>query len=410
MTFSDIKQRVEDLKKEIVLTDKEVEYLTTPNKVLDFEFEIDRDDGSKKKLHGYRIQFNRDLGPTKGGIRFHPHVDTDEVKSLAFWMALKCSLSGLPYGGAKGGVEINPKEYSSKELEKVSRAFVREIVDHVGPWKDVPAPDVYTTPQIMAWMLDEFEKIKGEHQPGFITGKPLVLGGSKGRGYSTAQGGVYVLLEALQKFDIDPLTAKVAIQGFGNAGMNAALILSKEGLKVVAVSDSRGAIFNDDGLDVEAVIKHKQSTKSVKDFEGATNISTEELLGLDVEVLVPAALENSITKDNANLIKAPIILELANGPVTKEADVILEEKGIKIIPDILANAGGVIVSYYEWVQNNTGDYWEEDFVLEKLKKQIVNAFMNIYKPMCDEDISLREAAYIVAIKRIIEAARLRGNV
>lgn len=410
MTFSDIKQRVEDLKKEIVLTDKEVEYLTTPNKVLDFEFEIDKDDGSKKKLHGYRIQFNRDLGPTKGGIRFHPHVDTDEVKSLAFWMALKCSLSGLPYGGAKGGVEINPKEYSSKELEKVSRAFVREIVDHVGPWKDVPAPDVYTTPQIMAWMLDEFEKIKGEHQPGFITGKPLVLGGSKGRGYSTAQGGVYVLLEALQKFDIDPLTAKVAIQGFGNAGMNAALILSKEGLKVVAVSDSRGAIFNDDGLDVEAVIKHKQSTKSVKDFEGATNISTEELLGLDVEVLVPAALENSITKDNANLIKAPIILELANGPVTKEADVILEEKGIKIIPDILANAGGVIVSYYEWVQNNTGDYWEEDFVLEKLKKQIVNAFMNIYKPMCDEDISLREAAYIVAIKRIIEAARLRGNV
>lgn len=406
--FDNVKKQMEKVQKIMKLDSSELTYLENPKRIIEVNFPVKMDSGKVKHFRGYRVQFNDARGPTKGGIRFHPNVDLSEVKSLAFWMALKTAVVNIPYGGAKGGVMVNPKELSDNELESLSRGFIKAIHEVVGPAKDVPAPDVYTNPQIMAWMLDEFEKIKGEHLPGLITGKPLELGGSQGRGFSTSQGGAYVLREYLKIKSIDPKETTVAIQGFGNAGSFMAKILDSWGYKIVAVSDSKSGIYDEAGLDIPHVIKHKEKSGSVKG--AAKDISNEQLLELEVDVLVPAALENQITKDNAAKIMAKVVLELANGPTTPEADDILEKKNIVVIPDILANAGGVTVSYFEWVQNLYGYYWSEEEVLQKLEKIMVDSFKEVYAEIEKNKTSMRNAAYILALKRIIEAARLRGNI
>ncbi|MBT3720584.1 Glu/Leu/Phe/Val dehydrogenase [archaeon] len=406
--FDNVKKQLDKVQKITQMSENEIDYLKRPRRVLEVNFPVKMDSGEIKYFTGYRVQFNNARGPTKGGIRFHPQVDLSEVKSLAFWMALKTSVVDIPYGGGKGGIIVNPKELSKGELERLSRAFIRAIHEFVGPTIDIPAPDVYTTPQIMAWMLDEYEKIKGEHLPGLITGKPLELGGSKGRGTATAQGGAYCLREYLELQNKKPSQTTVAIQGFGNAGSFMAKILDSWGYKIVAVSDSKTGIYNESGLDVPKLLKHKTDTRSVSGF--AKEISNEELLSLGVDVLVPAALENQITKENASSIKAKVIVELANGPITPEADTILEQNNLVVIPDILANAGGVTVSYFEWVQNLYGYYWTEEEVLEKLEKIMVKSFNEVYKTSKDHNTSLRNGAYILAIKRIIDAERLRGNI
>jgi len=403
--FDNVKKQLEKVQKITKYNNKEMNLLSNPNKVIEKEFPVKMDSGETKKFKGYRVQFNNARGPTKGGIRFHPQVDLSEVKSLAFWMALKCAVVNIPYGGAKGGVEVNPKELSQKELERLSRAFIQAIHEHVGPMKDIPAPDVYTTPQIMAWMLDEFEKIKGHHAPGMITGKPIELGGSQGRGFSTSQGGAYTLRELLK--NSKPSNTTVAIQGFGNAGSFMAKILFEWGYKIVAVNDSKGGSYDKNGLNVEELLKFKSETGSVKGF--AEDIESKDLLELDVDVLVPAALENQITKENAANIKAKVVVELANGPTTPEADTILEQKAVIVIPDILANAGGVTVSYFEWVQNLYGYYWTEAKVLEKLEKIMVTSFKDVSETAQKYETSLRNGAYILAINRILNAERLRGK-
>ena len=405
--FDNVKTQLNKVKNITKYNESEMQVLLNPKRVLQVNFPVKMDNGKVKRFQGYRVQFNDARGPTKGGIRFHPQVDLSEVKSLAFWMALKCAVVDIPYGGGKGGVEVNPKELSNNELENLSRGFIKAIHEMVGPTIDVPAPDVYTTPQIMAWMLDEYEKIKGEHLPGLITGKPLELGGSQGRGTATAQGGAYTLRELMKIKSMEPVSTSVAIQGFGNAGSFMAKILDNWGYKIVAVSDSKGAIYDKDGMDVAKLLEYKATEGSVKGF--AEDISNSELLELDVDVFVPAALENQITKDNAANIKAKIIVELANGPTTPEADTILEENNIVLIPDILANAGGVTVSYFEWVQNNLGYYWTEEEVLEKLEKIMVRSFNDTYKTSEKHSTSMRNAAYILAIDRILTAEKLRGN-
>ncbi|MBU0536716.1 MAG: Glu/Leu/Phe/Val dehydrogenase [Nanoarchaeota archaeon] len=364
--------------------------------------------GKETKLTAFRVQHNNARGPFKGGIRFHPDVNLDEVKALAFWMSMKCAVVNIPLGGGKGGVVVDAKNLSPKEYEDISRAYIKSMADHIGPDMDILAPDVYTNPQVMAWMLDEYEKIKGIKAPGVITGKPLAVGGSKTRDYSTAQGGVFVLKQAIDLFDMPPFNTKIVIQGFGNAGLHAARLLHRIGYKIIAVSDSKAAVYNEKGLDVPKLIIHKNSTGSVRGFPGK-EISNEELLILDAHVLIPAALENMITKDNAGKIKAKIILELANGPVTPEADEILFKNDIFVIPDILANAGGVAVSYFEWVQNRTGYYWEEDDILEKLGILMFKAFKDVYEASKRYSIDMRTAAFIVGTSRILEAERFKGN-
>ncbi len=390
--------------------EEDLKILAQPKRVLTVNFPVRFKDGTVKIINGYRVQYNDARGPTKGGLRFHPNVDINEVKALALWMALKTAVVDIPYGGAKGGITINPKETSQEDLEKVSREFIKQIHKFVGPTKDIPAPDVYTTPQIMAWMLDEYEKITGEHLPGLITGKPLEIGGSEGRGTATAQGGAYVLRKAAEEYGLDPKNGKVtvAIQGFGNAGMNMAKILSDWGYKIVAVSDSKGGIYDAEGFDVDALIKHKQETRSVTGF-GGSPISNQQILEAPVDVLVPAALENQITKENANNIKAKIILELANGPITKEADEILHQNKIVVLPDILANAGGVTVSYFEWVQNNQGFYWKEKDVMKLLEEKMVKAFEEIHEIVKNTGVDHRTAAYIIAVSRIVQAEKARGH-
>ncbi len=407
-TFENSQKQLLEAIKAGGIPEKEIEFLKEPKRVIQVRFPVKMDDGSIKYFQGYRVQYNDARGPTKGGIRFHPQVDLDEVKTLAFWMTIKNAVVGIPYGGGKGGVIINPKEHSQAELERVSREFIKAIHDVVGPTKDIPAPDVYTNPQTMAWMLDEYEKIKKEHLPGLITGKPLSIGGSEGRGYSTAMGGAYVLSEAASVMDIDPLTARVAIQGFGNAGMNMARILSEWGYKIIAVSDSSTGLYDEEGLKIEEVIEYKIKNKKLKGYP-AKEITNEELLEIETDILIPAALENQITKENADKIKAKLIVELANGPTTPEADEILRKKEIIVIPDVLANAGGVTVSYFEWVQNNYGYYWTEKEVLEKLEAIMTKSFKEIHEIVKEKDTSYRQAAYILAVNRILEAAKARGE-
>lgn len=383
--------------------------LREPMRELVVSLPVKMDDGTTKVFKGFRVQYNDAKGPTKGGIRFHPAETVDTVRALAAWMTWKCALVDLPLGGGKGGVICNPKEMSAGELERLSRKYIRQVCRVIGPEKDVPAPDVYTTPQIMAWMMDEFSAISQKNQFGVITGKPLSLGGSAGRGDATARGGLYTVREAAQNLGINLKGATVAIQGYGNAGYYAATLAeSLFGAKVVAVSDSKGGIYNANGLDSEAVFKHKAKTKSVINFPNSKLISNEELLELDVDILVPSALENVITKDNAANIKAKIVAELANGPTTPEADKILHKNGVHVIPDFLCNAGGVTVSYFEMAQNFYMYYWDVEEVHKRLDKKMVVAYHSVLYTAKEYDINMRQAAYVVAIGRVVEAMKLRG--
>lgn len=385
------------------------ELLRWPLRELHVTLPVRMDDGSTRVFHGFRVQYNDARGPTKGGIRFHFEETIDTVRALAAWMTWKCAVVDIPLGGGKGGIICDPRELSPAELERLSRAYIRQVGRIIGLEKDVPAPDVYTTPQIMAWMMDEFSFMQGYNEFGVITGKPLPLGGSAGRGDATARGGLYTLREAAKVLDVELKGASMAIQGYGNAGTYAHK-LGEEllGLEVVAVSDSRGGIYNPDGLPYEQVIAHKQSTGRVAGFKGAKEISNEELLELDVDVLVPAALESVITSENAPRVKAKISAELANGPTTPEADHILHDSGVYVIPDFLCNAGGVTVSYFEMVQNAYDYYWEEDMVHERLDKKMTAAFHAVHKTAREYDVHNRLGAYIVAVARVAEAVQLRG--
>jgi len=383
--------------------------LRVPMRELHVSLPIRMDDGSVKIFQGFRVQYNNARGPTKGGIRFHPDETIDTVRALAAWMTWKSALLDLPLGGAKGGIICNPKEMSQGELERLSRAYIQAIHQFIGPDKDIPAPDVYTNPQIMAWMMDEYSKIAGKNQFGVITGKPLSLWGSAGRGDATARGGIYILREAAKECGVDLKKASVAVQGYGNAGYYAAyLAKSLLGCKIVAVSDSKGGIFTKEGLDPEEVRKHKDKTGSVINFPNTKAISSEDLLELEVDILIPAALENVITEKNAPNIKAKIVAELANGPTTLEADDILYKNGIHVIPDFLCNAGGVTVSYFEMVQNSYMYYWEEKEVHERLDKKMTVAYHSVVNASSKYNINMRQAAYVVAVKQVVEAMKLRG--
>ena len=389
--------------------DKQIrELLQEPMRTLSVSIPVKLDDGNIHVFKGFRCQHNNVLGPTKGGIRFHPQVSEDEVKALAAWMTFKCSLVGIPYGGAKGGVIVNPKELSRNELERLSRGFIQSISPIIGPDKDIPAPDVYTDAQVMSWFMDEFSKLKGVNTPGLVTGKPVVLGGSFGRHSATARGVMYTVREAAKAIDLDLKGATVAVQGYGNAGSFSAKFLNELGCKIVAANDSKGGIYCEDGIDPIEAAKHKEETGSVKGFTGCEEISNEELLTMDVDILVPAALENQITKENADEIKARMIAEAANGPTTPEADEILFQKQIMIIPDILANAGGVTVSYFEWVQNLANYYWSKEEVDRKLEDIMVDAFEKVYNTHEEMGVNMRVSAFIVAIKRLTEAMEARG--
>jgi glutamate dehydrogenase (NAD(P)+) len=385
------------------------ELLRWPLRELHVTLAVRMDDGSIKIFHGFRVQYNDARGPTKGGIRYHPEETIDTVRALAAWMTWKTAVVDVPLGGGKGGIVCNPKEMSERELERLSRAYIRQVGRILGEETDVPAPDVYTTPQIMAWMMDEFSFMRGYNVPGVITGKPIPLGGSQGRGDATARGGMYCVREAARVLGIDLKGATAAIQGYGNAGQFAH-ILGKEllGLQVVAVSDSRGGIYSPNGLDLEAVITHKQETGSVTSFPGTQSISNAELLELPVAVLIPSALENQITIANASNIKARIVAELANGPTTPEADEILYKNGVYVIPDFLCNAGGVTVSYFEQVQNAYDYYWDLDTVHDRLDKKMTAAFHAVHDTAQKHGIDNRMGAYVVAVSRVAEACRLRG--
>jgi len=401
--FENAKKMIGKVSKEMGLGEKGANLLLSHTQISKAELKV-----GGKSFPAWRIIHSNALGPGKGGIRYHPDVSEGEVKALSFWMSLKNSLVGLPYGGAKGGIKLNPKELSEEELEEVSRAFVRAFHEKIGQDKDIPAPDVYTTPQIMAWMLDEFEKIKGRKEPGMITGKPLALGGIPLREPATARGGFIVLKELLADKGVKTAETTVAVQGFGNAGSFIAEMCQKDGFKVVAVSDSKGGIHNKEGLDIERLMKVKKEKGAVKAY-GGEELSNEQLLELEVDVLVLAALENVVTDENADKVRARYILELANGPVTPEADEVLFGKGIIVIPDILASAGGVAVSYMEWVQNRVGHFFEDSIMEERLDRIMKNGFERVNSKTKEKKVDMRTAAYIVAIERILEAEKLRGN-
>ncbi len=385
------------------------ELLRWPLRELHVTLPVRMDDGSTKIFHGFRVQYNDARGPTKGGIRFHFEETIDTVRALAAWMTWKCAVVDIPLGGGKGGIICNPRELSQAELERLSRAYIRQVGRIIGLEMDVPAPDVYTNPQIMAWMMDEFSFQKGYNEFGVITGKPLPLGGSAGRDDATARGGIYCLRETGKVLGMDLRGATAAIQGYGNAGSYAhQLAEDLLSMKVVAVSDSRGGIFNPDGLDFKPVFEHKQATRAVMDYPGAQAITNEELLELEVDVLFPSALEAVITADNARDIHAKIIAELANGPTTPDADDILYERGVYVIPDFLCNAGGVTVSYFEMVQNAYDYYWDEAMVHERLDLKMTSAFHAVHETARTHKVHNRLGAYLVAVDRVAEAMQLRG--
>ena len=381
--------------------------LKKPERVLVVSIPVKMDNGAVKVFTGFRSQYNTARGPAKGGVRYHPDVSLDEVKALSAWMTWKCAVVGIPYGGAKGGVICNPKEMSDGELERLSRRYIYEISSIIGPKKDIPAPDVYTTPKIMGWYVDTYNKLTGEASFSTITGKPLELWGSEGRGEATARGLSYTVEVAAEKLKINPLGATVVIQGYGNAGSISAKLLRKQGYKIIAVSDSKGGAYNPQGIDPSEILDYKTKTSTVKGFPKAKFISNKDLLEIECDVLVPAALEGVITKKNANNIKAKIIAEAANGPTTPEADEILFQKRVFVIPDILANAGGVIVSYFEWIQGLYGYFWDKERVNRRLKI-VVKAFNEISKAAQKEKIDNRTAAYIYAVSQVARAMKARG--
>jgi len=383
--------------------------LKSPMRELHVSLPVRMDNGGIKVFHGFRVQYNDAKGPTKGGIRFHPDETIDTVRALAAWMTWKCALMDLPLGGGKGGIICNPKEMSEGELERLSRAYARAVYQFIGPERDVPAPDVYTTPQIMAWIMDEYSAFAGKSQFGVITGKPLALGGSRGRGDATGKGGMYCIREAARKLGIDLGKATIAVQGYGNAGYYAAKLAREMfGSRIIAVCDSQGGCYCKTGIDPEEANKIKTKTTSVCNLKMGDKISGEDLLELDVDILIPSAIENVITEKNANNIKAKIVAELANGPTTPEADDILYKKGIHVIPDFLCNAGGVTVSYFEMVQNFNMYYWDEDEVYDRLDKKMTTAYNSVWDTHKDYKINMRQAAYVRAVERVVEAMKLRG--
>ncbi|GAE25691.1 NAD-specific glutamate dehydrogenase [Halalkalibacter wakoensis JCM 9140] len=387
--------------------DEMYELMKEPIRMLTVRIPVRMDDGSTQIFTGFRAQHNDSVGPTKGGVRFHPNVTEKEVKALSIWMSLKAGIVDLPYGGGKGGIICDPREMSFRELERVSRGYVRAISQIVGPTKDIPAPDVFTNSQIMAWMLDEYSRIREFDSPGFITGKPLVLGGSHGRESATAKGVTICIREAAKRKGIDLEGARVVIQGFGNAGSFLAKFMHDAGALVVGISDAYGGLYDPEGLDIDYLLDRRDSfgtvTKLFKD-----TISNQELLELDCDILVPAAIENQITEANAHQIKASIVVEAANGPTTMEATRILTEREILLVPDVLASAGGVTVSYFEWVQNNQGYYWTEEEVEGKLEHVMVGSFDNIYKLSRTRKVDMRLAAYMIGVRKMAEASRFRG--
>ena len=375
--------------------------LRQPDRDIRISIPVKMDDGSLKIFEGYRVQYSNARGPYKGGIRYHPDTEINEVKALAFWMALKCAIANIPMGGSKGGITVDPKKLSKEELERLSRRWVRGLSDILGPYKDVPAPDVNTTPEIMAWMADEFEKITGDKTRATFTGKPIDKGGSEGRNTSTAQGGIYAFEASKKELNL-PEKCAVVIQGFGNVGSHAATIWQKAGHKIVAISDSKGGIYNSNGLNIEKLLEYKKTTGSLSGFLESKDITNTELLETECDLLIPAAFEDQINETNADKIKAKAILELANGPTTPEADEILFKKGIPVLPDIWTNSGGVIVSYFEWEQNLKNEHWTEKEVFDKLRPMMENAAQKIFEKAKESKTSLRMGAFILALERIKE--------
>lgn len=382
--------------------------LKEPLRLLTVRIPVRMDDDSIKVFTGYRAQHNDAVGPTKGGVRFHPDVTEEEVKALSMWMSIKCGITGLPYGGGKGGIQCDPRSMSFRELERLSRGYVRAISQLVGPTKDIPAPDVFTNSQVMAWMMDEYSRIREFDSPGFITGKPLVLGGSAGRESSTALGVTIVMKEAAKIAGIEIPGSRIIIQGFGNAGSFLAQFLHEAGAKVVGISDAYGALYDPEGLDIPTLLDKRDSFGTVTPYFKSQQITNKELLVQECDILVPAAIENQLTEENAPDIKARIVVEAANGPTTLKATEILTDRGILLVPDVLASAGGVVVSYFEWVQNNQGYYWSEEEVQEKLEKILTTSFHNVYRTSTDKKVDMRLAAYIVGLKRVAEAIKWRG--
>ena len=417
--LSDANRRLERALKYVSISEDAAERLKSPKASLTVSIPVRMDDGSLRVFQGYRVRYDDTRGPTKGGIRFHPGVTLDEVQSLAFWMTFKCAALNLPLGGAKGGITLNPKELSKFELERLSRGYIDAIADFIGPDVDVPAPDVYTNAMIMGWMMDQYSIIRRQLSPAVITGKPLAMGGSQGRDTATGTGAFFVLQAMMVKFGLPPTDTSVAVQGFGNAGSVIARILFDAGYKIVAVSDSQGGVYSPAGLDIPSIQQFKTSTRSLKAVycEGTvcnimqdhSVITNEELLTLDVDILIPAALENQITADNAHDIKASYIFEVANGPITADADLILEANNIYVFPDILVNAGGVTVSYFEWVQNRSGLYWSLEEVNQRLQSMMVTEAQGIWQIAQELDISPRTAAYVHALERLGEALNAKGT-
>lgn len=420
--FEQIQHHIQKGAEALSLTKAEQKKLLTPYAIRETALKVNIG-GEECSLDAYRVQFNNARGPYKGGVRFHPDADIDEVQALAAAMMIKCAVIDIPLGGAKGGVAFDPKACTTEEVETVSRAYAEAMAPFIGVDIDIPAPDVYTNAQVMSWMLDTYEKTVKKSEPGVVTGKPLELGGSRGRDTATAQGGIYVLNEHIAHTGKSPHGVTVAVQGFGNAGATAAKLLHGAGYTVVAISDSQGTLYNASGLDPIAVEKVKLATKSVTGLyceggvcddeamlrDGAEVLDVDAIIAIDCDVLVPAALDNAITSENVADVKATVVLELANNPVSPEADNILFERGVVVLPDVLVNAGGVTVSYFEWVQNRMQYYWEESEVQEKLKKQMVQAYAALREQVQEKHISYREAAYRTGIERVVEAMRLKGH-
>lgn len=400
--FNNAIQQLKIAADKLKLDSATVAKLSQPDRVFEFDIPVAMDNGATKSFRGWRVQYNNSRGPYKGGIRYHPSVDLDELKALAFWMTIKTAVAGIPMGGGKGGVAVNPKELSRRELEELSRGWVRAAADKIGPEKDVPAPDVNTDGRIMDWMNDEYGKITGDASGATFTGKPLSAGGSEAREQATGQGAFYVLEELAGRLNLVPGKTRIIVQGMGNVGYNFALLAHRAGYEIVGLSDSRGGIYNPEGINPEAAMLVKEEKGSVINFANVEIVGGNAILEKECDILAPAALENQITMENAGRIKARIVLELANGPTTPEADKILAEKGVVVVPDVLANAGGVTVSYFEWEQNRAKEHWSEQEVLAKLEPIIKNAFQEIWKIHEDNQVDLRTAAFMLALKRIAE--------
>ncbi len=416
--FSDASKRLQAALKYVSISDDAIEHLKYPKSSLSVSIPVRMDDGSLMVFKGYRVRYDDTRGPAKGGVRYHPNVSLDEVQSLAFWMTFKCAALNLPFGGGKGGITVDPKALSKLELERLSRGYIDAIADFIGPDVDILAPDVYTNAMIMGWMMDQYSIIRRQISPAVVTGKPITMGGSLGRDGATATGAFFVIESIMPKFEQVPQETTVAIQGFGNAGAVLAELLAKAGYKVVAISDSQGGIYAKNGLDIPSIRHYKAAGNGVKAVYCRNSvcnivehevITNQELLALDVDILIPAALENQITEENANTIKAKYIFEVANGPVTSAADRILEAKGIYVFPDILVNAGGVTVSYFEWVQNRSGLYWTLEEVNQRLKQKIVEETNRIWSISQELAVPMRTAAYIHALNRLGEALNAKGT-